>query len=845
MLSRLLWAYTACTATCALLASCTLFDGKGVKTELSCDPKDPMCLCDPMKNPACPSAEGGVSGVGSIGKDCLDDTQCMGTLRLGCIDGVCTLTADLSEGSSCNVTGECDDGLYCAVERDRTCAKAGDAKAGTRCATTGQCQRGLVCAYTGFTQKCVASGTGDVGAACGSTSDCLAGLLCPPPSTQVTNPFCVPTPDLDKLRPVVWSGLACEADEGGAKSYFHVPRGDSSDKDFYRLPFPNDVRRKNGRLDLGGFPSPGNLLGIGDLVGNYIKAAERDLTGFATNPVVYFRFSKPYAGNSVGESSVLLYDIDPASPGYGRAVSRSWGTSSGDISAYICENWLNVRTGMGSPLAPNTTYAVVLTSGITTKEGGSFARDADLDALLAADAPGDAALAAAHAAYAPLRAFMAAGKLASNDVLNAAVFTTQSPEDLITELHDVIAGSAAPLIKNLTVCDSGVKSPCDDGAERVCDAASADHVEVHGRITLPIFQNGSAPYLTQGGSINLDAAGTPSAVRDEDVCFGLTLPKTPAPQAGYPLVIYGHGTGGSFKSGLRDLAGTATAAGAAVLTIDLPQHGSRKGGSDLGSDELFFNFLNPDAALGNVAQGSADLMSLVAWAKSVNEDAGSAFGQAVRFDAQRIAMFGHSQGATHTSLMLPQESVSGAVLSGLGGDLSEALATKKSPIDISRAMPILLADPTAAPFNADTCKTCLGSNHPAYALLQAFFERVDPVNFGAGLTKLPQGGSAKHVFMTYGLGDTYAPEATQKAYVVSANLPHVGTELTALYKTGSVPAPQASNVMVGAIKVSQGVIQYMPKAGEDGHFVYLGAGKADWQRFLTGVLKGTPPQIGN
>ena len=161
MLSRFVWAYSACVSTCVLLAGCSLFDGEDLKPELACDPKDPMCICDPAKNPACPS-DAGLPSVGAIGKECSGDEQCMNTLRLGCIEGACALIGDLAEGSTCSVTGECEDGLYCAIETDRTCTKAGDAGEGARCAGTGECQRGLVCAYSGLTQKCIPSGDGDL-----------------------------------------------------------------------------------------------------------------------------------------------------------------------------------------------------------------------------------------------------------------------------------------------------------------------------------------------------------------------------------------------------------------------------------------------------------------------------------------------------------------------------------------------------------------------------------------------------------------------------------------------------------------------------------------------------------
>jgi pimeloyl-ACP methyl ester carboxylesterase len=831
--TRATWATFVLLAGCSLGGSPTIDCPPGEDcATLQCQPDDLECL----------GQDGSVPTMGALGKACSSSDECLGVLRLSCVEGKCDFSSDLTEGSTCNATAECKAGLYCAAELDRTCQKAGDGAAGARCGDTGECMRGLVCSYTGLTKTCAPSGSGDLGSSCSSTSDCLAGLFCPPPSDRLPEPVCITLPDT--IPELTWAGPACEKDEGPATAYFRVPRGNAEDKDFFRLPFPNDVRRTATGINLSSpnFPTPGNLLGLGDVIARYATSTASQVDGFATNPVVYFRFSKAYDGATVSESTVLLVDIDPDSPDYGRDLTRSWGTSSGQITSYVCENWLNVRTASGSPLRPGTTYAVVLTRGITPKGGGSFARSKDLDALLSEATPSDATLAAAHAAYAPLRAYVSADKLSADDVLNAAVFTTQEPRETLSSIAAAIAAeSAIPKVKDVTICDAGVKSPCDDGGDRVCDARNDDYVEIHGRISLPIFQRGTAPYEMQGG----DIAGEP--VRNEDVCFGLSLPRTAAPEAGFPVVIHAHGTGGSFKSGLRDLSAFAAEAGAAVLSLDLPQHGSRKNGSTRGSDELFYNFLNPDAALGNVAQGSADLLSLVAFAKGVDEPATSAFGRALKFDAARIALFGHSQGATHAALALPYANeVTAAVLSGVGGDLSDALTTKTSPLDIAGVMPLLIADPSAAPYDKDTCKTCVGSHHPVYGLLQTFFERVDPVNFGALLRRPGEGMTSKHVFMLFGIGDTYSPDPTQRAYAISASLAHVGPELSSIYSAGAVPAPVVTNVSFGDSAFTQGVRQYAPAANQDGHFVYQSSAETDWQRFLRAALTGQgAPQIGD
>lgn len=787
-----------------------------------------------------------------VGDPCRTDAQCQGDLRLTCAEGACAFAGDRTEGEACTVTNECGPNLYCRVEDLAfKCSPAGIAMLGERCRHTESCERGLVCSFDqGIDAHCIASGSGEVGALCSHISDCLPGLNCQLDHTEGTklckvySPLAIPNP--------VWKGVDCGGEDERNLAYFRVPRHDGTDRDFFRLPFPNDVRRKPDGLDLTGFPSAGDQLGIGiDFVGSYVKAAAEDLTAFGTNPVIYFRFSQPYSAKDVDKNSVLLIDLtDPFDPDYGQVLTRAWGTSSGPVTRYVCQNWLNVRTPVGSPLKAGHTYVAALTRQIKTPAGDAFEVDADFVALLASSEPSDPALKAAYAAYAPLRLFLKTkGSEYQGQLLNAAVFTTQDTTSVIRGLYAAVQQRQPPSASDITRCDSGARSPCDDGGERTCDAEQATHTEVHARLELPIFQRGEAPYVTKGGEITLDKQGVASVARQERVCIGLSLPKTAAPEAGYPLVVYAHGTGGSFKSGLRDLASFAADHGAAVLTLDLPQHGSRKNGSRQDSEELFYNFANPRAARDNLAQGSADLFSLVRFALAVRADAQGPYEQAVHFDPSRLVFFGHSQGATHVSLALPYENnVRGAVLSGVGGDLSEALMNKQAPRDLGSLVPLLLGDPDAGRDETTShCKNCTGSNHPVLALVQSFYERVDPVNF-AHLLRQPSWAepspmAPKHVFMTYGLSDLHTPEVTQRAFASAASLDFVGPVLAPFSAIRTVDGPVSANVGIGMERYTQAARQYRPEAGEDGHFVYRNAAEADWQAFLAQLFAGEVPVI--
>ncbi len=804
--------------------------------------------------------------MGGVGDPCLRDDDCRITLACA-VDSTCQPTGAGMAGSVCQLTGDCADGLYCGPTR--TCETAGTLPEGSDCVSTGDCERGLVCVIEGLGGRCRMPGTSDLGDACLGTRECVAGLAClpqmngdnacgnPPPSAELGDGGVPTTPPLP-----LWAGEECEESTGTPEALFRIPRA-GTDYDFYSLPFPNDIRRTATGLDLSGHPTPGTALPI-DIIDRYLRASETDLDGFGLNPTIYFRFSHPYAWDST-DDRFLVVDVTEGSPTYGEAMNVSWFRTFGRISRYICDDWFAMRALHGLPFRPATTYAAILETGIAASPdagGEPFARSNDFEAMMASSAPSDPAVQSAWNAYGPLRAWLAAGGMLSDgtsvtapDVLVAAVFTTQDPDRVPRALRDVVRGRAPATVSDLVACDSGVTSPCDDGTEeRRCSAANAAFDEIHGHIELPIFQQGTPPYEEpeDGGGIVLDASNRPMVQRSEQVCFALTVPKENAPPGGFPLLVVGHGTGGSFTgavtSGLAEDAATGNLGGVAVhaatLSIDFPEHGARRGASTRSPEVLFFNFANPRAARDNILQGTADLYGLVHFATSSSIPASaSPTGAAISFDPTKIVFFMHSQGSTHAALMIGNEpDVRAIVFSGNGGDLVQSLLHKTEPVDIAHILPIALLDPT----REGTLST--GDFHPALAIFQAYFDRVDPVNFARRLHRERYAGLEPHdVFMTYGLGDSYSPEPTLQAYSYAASLPLVRPLLGDGWRLFEVDAPLDGNFGTDPDLHTIGLRQYDPStAGVDGHFVALrtSAGRADTIRFLLGALAGQVPTIG-
>jgi predicted esterase len=712
------------------------------------------------------------------------------------------------EGQACSQKSDCNSVLECAG--DGTCQRPGEpgtAGVNEGCSVNEDCVIDLVCNST--SSKCATPGTGSKGVACKGNQDCEKGLLCSAagkcaepgePGTKKEGDACVGETDcalglrcLDEkcVRLSFWNGANCQPDSGPLRSYFEVPRGNNKLLDFYRLPFPNDIRLKNGTVDVTNHPDPGVVLPppYNNVVKAFYDQIKTDVRGFGVNTGIYFRFSDAIDLSTLtlqgGTPTVVLYNVTPSSPGYGRGASILLGAQQGR-SLYICDNWMVIRPAVGQPLRANTTYAVLLKKGITKQDDKGVMVDADADfKVMRADSPpGDASLRAAWDKYKPLRDFIADASLShginTEDVINAAVFTTMDPRARMRKMRAAVHKETAPVLKELTLCDGVAKSPCDDGKDkvRVCPSTTSGKFhELHGRYDTPVYQQGTPPYATDGGNISYNAQGEPIRQRDEKACVAMSVPKDTMPANGWPVVIFAHGTGGSLRTfinngtaerlaAIRDDAGTDISK-MLVISIDGSMHGPRSGKNDDPDYDpglAFFNLLNPKAARDNVYQAAIDKLNLVRLVKKLDlTAAASPTGQAIKIDASKIYFFGHSQGAIEGPPMLAFEpDVAGMVLSGAGGYLISSMLEKKKPFDIATQVQVALADPN------------VNRGHPLLNLLQLFFEEVDTVNYGRALfAELEKDVPQKHTFLSYGSNDSYTPPGAIDALAISMGVQQV------------------------------------------------------------------------
>ena len=740
-----------------------------------------------------------------------------------CAGGMCADPGNGRPGSPCSATRDCAGGSFCDGITG-VCTMGGALDTGASCTSDRQCRPPLRCNFSGFFGACGEGGSIDMGGACGATSDCLSGLYCGAAKTCGT---------LTKAYPP-FAGVTC-TDEGPFRAYFEVPRPGKPPGDFFRLPFPNDVRVTDGALDISDFPRPGPTpLGV-DLVKLYVDTWTTDFDGFSVGGAITFRFSDNLDYATATSNIIQIFDVTPG-PTFDSDFNRSWVTDNGRTK-YSCQHTLVVRNTADAPFEAGHTYAVIVKNGLASDAGVPAQADADFVTVMGATRPTDPALGHAWDAYQPLRNWITGKGDAAPKLVSAAVFTVQDAPGHMSRLVTSVNAQAAPALTELTTCGTGMTSPCDDGTPARACPTTADpaFTEIHGKFSVPIYQSGTAPYETPetGGGI-AETAGAPAVVRTEQVCFALTIPKAAMPADGWPLVVYHHGTGGSMRSFVSEGIAARLAGGtapAAAFSFDAVEHGARKGASAKKPDDLVFNPLNPRAARDNFLQGAVDIVQALRLGRVSVTAASSPTGAAILFDPDKVAFFGHSQGSTSGEIAIASTSLApAAVFSGAGSYLTASLLDKTMPVNIGAGMEFLIGEP-------------LTTEHPVMTIFQSFFDRSDPLSYNALIINRASAAQpSKHVYMSWGKGDTYTPRSTLEANARSLGLSPVGTVLEP-FDTDPIVRPVSLNKSGGdKIMRTAAVFQYQPD-GYDGHFVASKnpSAEADWMAFLQSYLTtGTP-----
>ncbi|MCA9647946.1 MAG: hypothetical protein H6718_05010 [Polyangiaceae bacterium] len=522
---------------------------------------------------------------------------------------------------------------------------------------------------------------------------------------------------------------------------------------FYDFPYPADARLgPNGSPDIANFPNPAEK----GILSSLVKIAGEH-PGFPTVPVAYFHFDAPITAPRVQDvipadtsSSILLVDIDPASPERGKLFPTIAKLPNPDI--YVPENLLAVASFPGVVLNPERSYAFVVMRGLGDATGAPLGSPLEFEKLKFGEDPeGMEGLAAQ---YAPLWDTLKTLGVDKGAVAAATVFTTG---DVVKETFDL----SERVLEKYDVTLENLEVDPDDGAshDRFC--------EIIGTVDFPQFQQGTPPFDTEG-LFEFGADGMPVEQRKETAKIVITLPKQPMPAGGYPLVMYFHGSGGIAgqvvdRGKVTEIGGETTKGEGPAFV--LAPHGFATVGSShpLSPDRLpgasdieYLNFKNLAAMRDTFRQGVIEQRlylealskleitpDLVAGCTGLSLPSGEA---SYHFATKPVLAMGQSMGGMYTNMIGAVEPrIEAVVPTGAGGFWSLFIEETDLVKDLDRLAGVLLGS-----------SEVLDHLHPTLQILQTGWEAVEPMVYTPRLARRHlDGHPVRSIYEPAGKGDSY------------------------------------------------------------------------------------------
>ncbi|MBS1153719.1 MAG: hypothetical protein H6Q89_5417, partial [Myxococcaceae bacterium] len=420
----------------------------------------------------------------------------------------------------------------------------------------------------------------------------------------------------------------------------------------YDAPFPSDdLLRSDGTIALDLFPNPKKT----DLIAQGLSLLGRDAHGFSTTAGVFFQLSGPLSAEALPDlnastakdAAIFLTAVDPASKDFlvRLPVQLAFHEDGGPFGS---PNLLSLLPLQGRPLLPNTRYAAVVLRKAKDAQGKSLGVSLEMAKLAAGFKP-DGMPDEAFTRYA--NAINELARAGIVDLAGLAVFTTDDPAASFERVKQDVLARALPVPAPFTLTDT-----------------FDDYCVFSTTIPMPVYQAGDPPFAKTGGRWVFDRQGVPQLQKTEVSRMVVTVPRATIPAAGLPVTVFIR-TGGGGDRPLVDRGQHATAGGLALVPgsgpalqfaragfagvmVDGPHGGPR---NVTGGDEqlLMFNMFNAGALRDNVRQSALEIVLLAHVLEGLSFDAAScpgartaAGGSKVSFDLSKLALMGHSMGAT-------------------------------------------------------------------------------------------------------------------------------------------------------------------------------------------------------
>lgn len=615
--------------------------------------------------------------------------------------------------------------------------------------------------------------------------------------------------------------------------------------DFANVPFPDDLYRSSGMIEIGAFPAeltqvPGEQLPRPEMV-TTMREAFHDLDGFGTTSGVFFRLDGDIdpstlpatpAESRQPSASVFLIDVESASP---TALERVPVEVHWDGARRL----LVVRPWYGHALYEGRTYAAVVTNAVHAVDGSPLQPSPRFAAIRdATSRPSDPTDATAYTEYTPV---LTSSAVTRANVAGLAVFHVQHVSAELDQARSVIRDAPAPALTILRVASGtalddllGTPTPADTLGTDVDGGVVHSHIGtlIEGTFPSPNFV---APTPLGHGPFRHDAAGAIQVQSTNTVWMTVALP--PGDVSHVPVVVFQHGLGGD-RSSIFAVADPLCAQGFAVAAIDIPFHGMRADGTaldrfhtfgstagpdlygDLGGTSVYVSFVgvvdmsgpyvdfHPSYPRDVLRQSALDVMALVNVLDRSDWSGVGAMGgpTTVGFSDAPIGFVGVSLGGIiGTTFVTGEPRVGAAVLNVTGGELTNLVAFSSSfnQTFFPLLLPAIGIDPasyaSAEDYTSDPPRFL-----PEIALYQTLLDRGDSMSFAPVLAT-----QSKNVLFQMAYDDETVPNQATEALARSANAAILGR--APRYSDLMMgTSPLVSNLVLGSVRVTRGLTVFDP-----------------------------------
>jgi hypothetical protein len=520
---------------------------------------------------------------------------------------------------------------------------------------------------------------------------------------------------------------------------------------FWDAPFPSDdLLSPQTGVDMSKFNYRG--VPLVQQVTQMVSGAK----GFAISGGIFFQFtgalnpaSLPNIDASVQpDSPTFLFEVDGEEPGRRYPLEVYFATDGGPYGA---PNLLTLLPLQGVPLHPKTTYAAVVLRSLGDANGKPLGVSLAMAQL--ADGRDPEGIGPGLATYKSAVTALEKAKIPASTIAGLAAFTTGAPVDEMGVFRaDVLS---RPL-------------PVPTGPLELTDTFPT-YCVYQGTIPMPDYQYGTPPYSCTGGQWTVDANGTPQLQGTELADIYVTIPRTPMPASGYPVVTFiNTGAGGTraivdrgtqaMNGGPPIVPGSGPAmyfamSGYAGVSIDGPLDGALRNPTAANEDFLIFNLTNTPALRDNIRESALELvlqahiLASGSIAPDLTQCPGASADAPFRFDTTHMAIMGHSMGATILPLAAAWEPMYGTIiLSGAGASWIENVIYKQLPLEVKPLAELLIQEATGQ----------LTAFDPVLTMVQWAGEPADPQVYDDLIIREPaSGANPRNVLMEQGIIDHY------------------------------------------------------------------------------------------